>query len=73
MPPLYDPLVTLWQNAARPLNWQAWQGLNARALARLCYRLTVELVWLEADAQAWRWRHTHRELLEVKAAMGHAQ
>jgi hypothetical protein len=70
--PTDDHLVTLWQDTTRPLQWRAWQGLSTPELARLCYRLTVELQGLEADGQAWRWRHTHRELLEVKAAMGHA-
>jgi hypothetical protein len=70
-----DPLVALWHETRRPLNWRAWQGLSAAELARLCYLLTYDLQALEGagHGQSWAWAHTHRELMELKAASGQAR
>jgi hypothetical protein len=75
MPTAPNPLVVLWQDTTRPLNWRAWQHLAAPASARLRFLLTSELQRLELAGvgQAWPWTHTHRQLLEVKAASGQAR
>lgn len=67
-----DPLVALWRDTRRPLNWRPWQALSTGAQARLRFLLILEL-WMcdhRPDIGFW-WRHTHRQLLELKAASGH--
>ena len=66
-----DPLAALWRDTARPLNWRPWLGLNAAEMARLRCALIYDLQAL-ARRPRWHWGHTHRELLELKAASGHA-
>jgi hypothetical protein len=70
-----DPLVTLWRQPGRPLNWQAWVSLADAASACLRYLLMEELRTLDATpgGAGWAWTHTHRELLEIKAASGHQE
>jgi hypothetical protein len=68
---LPDPLVTLWRDTARPLNWRPWRALSPAEQARLRYLLVLEL-WMcdhRPDPTFW-WGHTHRQLLELKAASG---
>lgn len=68
----HDPLVALWERAARPLNWRPWHGLCETALARLRATLIAELASLDQEpGNGWPWRHAHRELLDIKAATGH--
>jgi hypothetical protein len=70
-----DPLVQLWQNAGRPLKWRPWQSLSRPEQARLRWLLMTELRLFDLHIDrigAFHWRHCHRELLELKAASGHA-
>lgn len=71
---LSDPLVTLWRDTRRPLHWRPWRYLSAAEQARLRYLLVLELWMCEhrPDLTVW-WRHTHRQLLELKAASGHEE
>jgi hypothetical protein len=69
-----DPLVALWRNTKRPLHGQAWEGLPIDEQARLRALLIGELWDLDRSPlkeAAWAWRHTHRELLELKACSAH--
>ena len=66
-----DPLVALWQDTSRPLNWRAWAGLHPGAAAQLRASLLQDLAELDGpQAPSWPWRHTHRALLELKMACG---
>jgi hypothetical protein len=67
-----DPLVSLWRISSRPLNWRGWQALNDQELARMRSLLMRELQALdqEGHGHTFGWRHTHRELLEIKTASG---
>jgi hypothetical protein len=70
-----DPLVHDWRGTLRPLNWQAWQGVSAAERARMRCRLMEDLRYFDSllpHRPSFWWVHTHRELLEIKAATGHA-
>lgn len=67
-----DALVMLWRATRRPLNWWAWRRLHRQDQAELRYALIRQLQIVDSEIlPAFWWRHTHRELLELKAASGH--
>jgi len=68
-----DLLMSVWRNQGRVLNWRAWRGLSAGASATVRLHLMRELQVIDTwdPPQAWAWVHTHRALLECKAANGH--
>lgn len=69
-----DPLVRLWRETSRPLNWRHWQRLTDAEQATLRFSTMRELAWCDWDARpAFWWTHTHREILELKAAGGHGK
>ena len=72
-----DPLVQHWRETSRPLNWRPWRHLAPVEQARMRWLLMEELLLMDrvqADQRlgGFHWRHAHRELLELKAACGHA-
>jgi hypothetical protein len=70
-----DPLVTLWRDTSRPLNWRPWQSLSDAEQARLRWLIMDEMCRCDTHHDAcppWWWTHSHHQLLELKAACGHA-
>lgn len=67
-----DPLVALWRQPGRPLNWRPWTHLTEAKLARMRFLLIEEMRDLDhiPGGALWPWDHTHRQLLEIKMATG---
>ena len=71
-----DPLVALWHDTTRALHWRSWCPLPSHEQAVMRLILCRELQELDHDPawskSPWAWRHTHWQLLELKACAGHS-